>query len=468
MSENPEEKLHSLTTEDAFHRFSLADIHLATQNFNDALVIGKGGFGTVYKGRIHGTRDATERLVAIKRLDSSSTQGAPEFMNEIKMLTKVHHCNLVSLIGYCFDNNEMILVYEYMPNGTIDYHLHKADTRLSWMHRLKISIGVARGLHYLHTGVGTQHGIIHRDLKSSNILLDENWAARISDFGMSKVVDHPSSGVITTPKGTFGYLDHEYCRTGKLTRKSDVYAFGLFLIELLSGRRAIDPLFVDEGHNVADWAKKCVKEGQLEQVVCSHITKQISPKCLKEFVHIADLCTKSSRKERPTMAEVVYTLDQLMALQKNFDSSGSRHNSDSLRIFSYSDMEVATKNFSSHRLLGRGHYGEVIRGWLDKKTHSSYIHDNGLSIAVKRLYRHKFKSHMVNEMKMESLEEFNDPNVVKILGYCVEEYSVLIIYEFMHQGNLKDYLFSVKRRTEKHLFASRVKIAIGVARGLLF
>ncbi|KAL9997824.1 putative protein kinase RLK-Pelle-CrRLK1L-1 family [Helianthus debilis subsp. tardiflorus] len=305
---NDEEKLHSLAKERAIRRFSIIEIQLATQNFDNNLVIGKGGFGKVYKGHIYGTNDTTGRIVAIKRLDSCSMQGVAEFMIEIDMLSKLCHCNLVSLIGYCYDNNQMILIYEYIPNGTIEHHLHEADTPLSWIDRLRISIGAAQGLQYLHTGVGTQQGIIHRDVKSSNILLDENMAAKIADFGLSKIIYEPSSGVITNLKGTFGYLDPEYCSTGKLTKESDVYSFGVVLFELLSGRRAVDSLFVEEGINLAGWAKNCIKERRLEQVVSSHIREQISPKCLKEFVKIADRCSISSRKDRPTMADVVVAL----------------------------------------------------------------------------------------------------------------------------------------------------------------
>lgn len=317
-----EEKLSSLARERIFHRFSLAEIKLATLNFDDVLVIGKGGFGKVYKGHIYGAKDTTAaRLVAIKRLDSFSRQGASEFMAEIEMLSKLRHCHLVSLIGYCSDSNEMILVYEYIPNGSIEHHLHKDDSPLSWIHRLNISIGAARGLDYLHTGVGTKHGIIHRDVKSSNILLDENFSAKIADFGLSKIINKPSSAVSTALKGTFGYLDPEYYMTGHLTMKSDVYAFGVVLFELLSGRRAVDTRFSEDEWNLANWAQKCVKERRLDQLVSSHIREQISPKCLKEFAQIADRCLKSNRKERPTMAEVVVALQLSLTLQEQFDRS---------------------------------------------------------------------------------------------------------------------------------------------------
>ncbi|XP_021995873.1 probable receptor-like protein kinase At5g38990 [Helianthus annuus] len=210
-------------------RFSLDEILSATKNFDNALVVGEGGFGKVYRATISVENDATF-IVSIKRLDSDSNQGAPEFWAEIEMLTNLRHCNLVSLIGYCNDKSEMILVYEFIPHGTLDGHLHKYGTSLSWVQRLKISIGAATGLHYLHTGTSTQHGVIHRDVKSSNILLDNEYGAKISDFGLSKIAPTNTSGayVNTLVRCTFGYLDPEYFLTGRLTRKSDVFAFGWY------------------------------------------------------------------------------------------------------------------------------------------------------------------------------------------------------------------------------------------------
>ncbi|XP_042752405.1 putative receptor-like protein kinase At5g39000 [Lactuca sativa] len=234
-----------LLGEQTCQQFTLAEIQLATNNFDETLVIGRGGFGNVYKCPIN---MGLVREVAVKRLHCMSTQGAHEFEAEVKVLSKLRHGNLLSLVGYCNEGNEMLLAYEFMPNGTLKDHLCKADSTLSWLQRLKICIGAARGLDYLHTGTSTQNGVIHRDVKGSNILLDANFAAKISDFGLAKVgpIDHTRTYVSTNVKGTFGYMDPCYFYTGKLTRKSDVYAFGVVLFEVLSGRQAVDSTLDEE------------------------------------------------------------------------------------------------------------------------------------------------------------------------------------------------------------------------------
>ncbi|KAJ0755995.1 putative protein kinase RLK-Pelle-CrRLK1L-1 family [Helianthus annuus] len=298
--------------------FEFSEILIATENFDQSLVIGSGGFGKVYKGNV--IYRSSLLVVAIKRLDSVSNQGATEFWAEVEMLSVLRHCNLVSLIGYCNHEKEMILVYEYMPNGTLDDHHHKLISPLSWLRRLKICIGAGRGLHYQHTGTGIEYGVIHRDVKGSNILLHESWAAKIADFGLSKVgpTNQPSTYVNTHVKGSFGYFDPNYYATGKLTRKSDVYAFGVVLLEVLCRKRSTDRS-LDEG--LVTWVQDSIKEENLKQVIDSDIRGEISPKCLKEFVKITERCLHNSPKQRPTMAEVLFSLESALTLQVKFNNT---------------------------------------------------------------------------------------------------------------------------------------------------
>nr|XP_043634063.1 uncharacterized protein LOC122605220 isoform X2 [Erigeron canadensis] len=282
-----------------------AGVHLFSRNTH-------GGFGKVYKGEV--IVGASHVAAAIKRLDLMSDQGGTEFWAEVEILSKLRHSHLVSLIGYCNHEREMILVYEYMSNGTLEAHLHKLRTRLSWIDRLKICIGAARGLDYLHTGTGIEFGVIHRDVKSSNILLHESWAAKISDFGLSKIgpTNQPRTYVNTCVKGTFGYLDPNYFATGKLTRKSDVYAFGVILFEVLCQKGPVDRSLE---FGLAAWAKESIKEGNLKNIVDSDIRNEISPKCLKGFAKIAERCLEYHPKHRPTMTEVIFNLESILHSQ---------------------------------------------------------------------------------------------------------------------------------------------------------
>ncbi|OMP11307.1 hypothetical protein COLO4_03898 [Corchorus olitorius] len=311
-------------------QFSLAEIRAATNNFDQDLIIGEGGFGCVYKGVIDdGIGNLTN--IAVKRMkpNSDSGQGCKEFQTEVLFLCQLRHQNLVSLIGFCCDKGEIILVYEYVRNGTLRDHLYGAGGHdpLPWKQRLEICISAARGLHHLHNGL-KKYGVIHRDIKSSNFLLDQHWVCKISDFGLSKIRSLDKKKALeridSLVKGTWGYLDPEYARGQGLTEKSDVYSFGIVLFEVLCARKALD-LKLNEGQvNLAHWARSCATKGTIHEIVDPYLRGGIAPECFKIFVGIALSCISDLRNNRPDIGEVEATLELALELQIEADSEMER------------------------------------------------------------------------------------------------------------------------------------------------
>ncbi|KAL0412496.1 UNVERIFIED_CONTAM: Proline-rich receptor-like protein kinase PERK5 [Sesamum radiatum] len=256
--------------------FTYNDLAMATGNFSQGNLLGQGGFGYVYKGVLQNGKE-----VAVKSLKSNSGQGEREFQAEVDIISRVHHRHLVSLVGYCIAGSQRLLVYEFVSNGTLEYHLYaKNRPPMDWPSRLKIALGSAKGFAYLHEDCHPR--IIHRDIKAANILLDENFEAKVADFGLAKLSSDTNTHVSTRIMGTFGYLAPEYASSGKLTEKSDVYSFGIVLLELITGRRPIDVSRDDDDDTLVDWARpilmRVVEGGSYDELVDPKLENNYDPK----------------------------------------------------------------------------------------------------------------------------------------------------------------------------------------------
>ncbi|GLT76077.1 hypothetical protein SLA2020_477580 [Shorea laevis] len=287
--------------------FSFEELKKYTNNFSEINYIGSGGYGKVYRGTL-----PNGELIAIKRTQQGSKQGALEFKTEIELLSRVHHKNVVGLLGFCFERHEQTLIYEYVPNGSLNETLSgKSGIRVDWTKRLKISLDAARGLTYLHELANPP--IIHRDIKSANILLDQHLTAKVADFGLSKAISDSEKGHVTTQvKGTMGYMDPEYYMTHQLTEKSDVYSFGVLLLELITARKPIErgKHIVKEVRMAMDKAKDL---SSLHQIL-DPIILDASLKGLENFVNLAMSCVEESGVDRPKMSEVVKEIENIMQI----------------------------------------------------------------------------------------------------------------------------------------------------------
>ncbi|KAI3756184.1 hypothetical protein L1987_56000 [Smallanthus sonchifolius] len=304
--------MESFTKEFERLKIRLDEIRLATDDFKTK-AIGSGGFGMVYGGELSCFKG--RRKVAIKCLSSKHGQGGLEFWDEITILARHTHENLVTLLGFCIEGGKMILVYEYASNGSLDRHLSSPD--FTWTRRLKTCLDTARGLSYLHDASGTKERIIHRDIKSSNILLDANWNAKVSDMGLSKIApaNQQHMGNFSDVVGTTGYCDPYYLKTKFLTKESDVYSFGVLLFEVLCGRLCFEKSNGQVKVIVPKW-KQSYKQNKLQEIIFDDLKQQMDPTSLKIYSDIAFKCLQESPEERPLMPDVVEELETALQYQE--------------------------------------------------------------------------------------------------------------------------------------------------------
>ncbi|KAL7240874.1 hypothetical protein ACSBR2_006508 [Camellia fascicularis] len=298
--------------------FSFNELKNATKNFRPDSLLGEGGFGYVFKGWIDehtltAAKPGMGMVIAVKKLKPEGFQGHKEWLTEVNYLGQLHHPNLVKLIGYCSEGDNRLLVYEFMPKGSLENHLFRRGPQpLSWAIRIKVAIGAARGLFFLHDA---ESQVIYRDFKASNILLDADFNAKLSDFGLAKAgPTGDRTHVSTQVMGTHGYAAPEYVATGRLSAKSDVYSFGVVLLELLSGHRAVDKSKAGVEQNLVDWAKPYLGDKRkLFRIMDTKLEGQYPQKGAYAAATVALQCLSTEPKLRPRMAEVLATLQQLQA-----------------------------------------------------------------------------------------------------------------------------------------------------------
>ncbi|XP_071687789.1 uncharacterized protein [Rutidosis leptorrhynchoides] len=365
------------------------------------------------------------KTTAIKRiLVDEKGHGRKGFFLEIEMLRRCEHPNIVSLLGYCNEQSELILVYEFVPKGSLDDFLEstKKETYLTWVQRIKLCLDIAHGLDYLHTNMTDKEIIIHRDIKSANILLGNNWEAKIADFGLSKFysANQLRSTIVTNNiAGTEVYLDPEYSRTGHLKKQSDIYSFGVVLFEILSGTLAYEKIYIDENNKgIAAVARRHFSEGTLMEMVDPEVMEEAEQLCfglkvgpnqksLKSFLKIAIQCIAETQGERPTLKDIINELEIALNLQeKRMD----------ILKFSLEEIKFGTQNFSDKNFFRKEKFGKVYRGEVP--------YDNERKTVVLKVSR---KEHNF-QRELEILAGHKHENIIDIVGYCNEKDEKIIVY----------------------------------------
>ncbi|XP_023642277.1 putative proline-rich receptor-like protein kinase PERK6 [Capsella rubella] len=357
--------------------FTYDELAAATQGFSQARLLGQGGFGYVHKGILPNGKE-----IAVKSLKAGSGQGEREFQAEVDIISRVHHRFLVSLVGYCIAGGQRMLVYEFLPNDTLEFHLYgKSGNVLDWPTRLRIALGSAKGLAYLHEDCHPK--IIHRDIKASNILLDESFEAKVADFGLAKLSQDNVTHVSTRIMGTFGYLAPEYASSGKLTDRSDVFSFGVMLLELVTGRRPVD-LTGEMEDSLVDWARplclNAAQDGDYSELVDPRLENQYEPHEMARMVACAAAAVRHSARRRPKMSQIVRTLEGDASLD-DLNEGGKQGQSSFLGRGSSSDYDSSTYSadmrkfrkvaLDSHEYGASSEYGNTSEYGLDPSSSSS-------------------------------------------------------------------------------------------------
>ncbi|XP_071718443.1 uncharacterized protein [Rutidosis leptorrhynchoides] len=456
----------------------LHDIKLATENFDVKYILGEGGFGKVYKAELGlfgqnlflgiEAKNPDEmcmkrNTVAIKRINEKE-KGEKGFFLEIEILRRCKHPNIVSLLGYCNEDSEMILVYEFVPNGSLDDYLENIEnkTYLNWVQRIKICLDIAHGLNYLHTStnIKDKERIIHRDIKSGNILLDKNWKAKIADFGLSKFynVNQVRSTIKTNSiAGSDYYMDPEYSRTGKLKKESDIYSLGVVFFEILCGRLACDRIYLVENiKGLAPVARKCYKERTLKKLIDPNLMEEadellfglkvgVNQESLEVFADIAFKCLAKTHDKRPTMEVIIEELQKALNLQEKRND---------IIKFSLDDIKLGTEDFSDQNFIAKDGSGKLYRGEVP--------YGNGLKPVVLKVNGSSEEQKFVKEL--EVLFGLKHENVIEVVGYCKEMDENIIVYENVSNWSTLNGYVNDARVT----WTKRLEICIGVANGLKF
>ncbi|KAL6135311.1 hypothetical protein ACLB2K_067539 [Fragaria x ananassa] len=472
--------------------FRLRSILAATNNFSENNKLGEGGFGPVYKGILPENQE-----VAVKRLSKKSGQGHHEFMNELKLIAKLQHTNLAQLLGCCMEEDELILIYEFMPNRSLDKFLFDPfeKTKLDWGTRLQIIEGIAQGVLYIHKY--SRLKIIHRDLKASNVLLDETMNPKVSDFGMARIFDINQIEANTNKVvGTYGYMSPEYALYGHFSEKLDVYSFGVLLLEIVSGKKNASFHDCENSLTLAQWIWELWIEGRGVEVIDASVRETCHINEALRCIHIGLLCIQDAPADRPTMSLVIHMLEaeEAASLPPSKEPAFSRKKpppgidpspdiSLPLRLpppspprsgrFRPPQTARPPSNFFSSSLLcsltGKSNlhplWREIDRSGARQCT-EGILHENQ-EVAIKRLSKKsgQGRQEFMNELKL--IVKLQHTNLVRLLGCCIEAKEMILLYEYMPNRSLDKFLFDPSEKTKLD-WGIRYRIIEGIAQGLLY